>query len=158
MRRVTHVVVHTAAAAREGRPFDCSAADIDSWHKNKGWNGIGYHWVVRFDGSVEQGRPESQIGAGVFLFNRTTVHVCLSGHGDLAAPTWKQWTSAVKLAARILERHGLIEAFLRNPNRVIGHREAWTLSLVPSPIRKSCPGRLVDMRAFRRAVLEEIGR
>jgi len=36
---------------------ESSAADIDGWHKDKGWKGIGYHYVVRRDGTVEPGRP-----------------------------------------------------------------------------------------------------
>lgn len=155
-RKVSHVVIHTAAAASKGKPFDCSALQIGEWHRAKGWSSIGYHWVVRFSGQVEKGRPESEVGAGVFGFNAHSVHVCLSGHGDLAEPTAWQWASAVSLTARILERHSLAGAFRKNPNRVLGHREVWFLRLVPAPIRKTCPGAKVDMRVFRLAVMEAL--
>ncbi|BCV05917.1 MAG: hypothetical protein CM15mV120_350 [uncultured marine virus] len=29
--------------------MDFSAEDIDRWHKNRGWSGIGYNWVIRND-------------------------------------------------------------------------------------------------------------
>ena len=35
---------------------DVSAAEIDRWHKNNGWAGIGYHFVIRKDGTIERGR------------------------------------------------------------------------------------------------------
>ena len=30
----------------------CTIQDIDSWHKNNGWAGCGYHFFVRKDGSI----------------------------------------------------------------------------------------------------------
>lgn len=159
MRRViTHAVVHTAAAARNGRPRDVSVDEIRAWHLARGFDDVGYHWVVRADGRVEAGRPEERAGAGVLGFNARSVHVCLSGHGDLAPPTPEQLAAAAGLIARIAERHGFADEVLLNPMRVLGHREVWTARLVPAPIRKTCPGRLVDMRAFRLAVLRELAR
>lgn len=158
MRSITHIVVHTSASAVGGAPYDASSAQIDGWHRARGWAGIGYHWVVRMTGAVEPGRPESAVGAGVEGFNARSVHVCLSGHGDVAPPTPVQWAAAVRLVADIARRHGLAAAIAANPSRVLGHREVWFLRLVPKPIRKTCPGLKVDMAAFRRAVLAELGR
>lgn len=158
MRRVTHVVVHTAAAARNGRPHDASVAEIRAWHLARGWDDVGYHWVVRMDGRVEAGRPEERPGAGVLGFNARSVHVCLSGHGDLAPPTPEQFGAAVRLIADVARRRGIREEVLLNPSRVLGHREVWLLRLVPEPVRKSCPGRLVDMRSLRLRVVEELAR
>ena len=62
MRTITLIVVHCSAV----RPDQSSsAAQIDSWHrKERHWKlGIGYHYVVRRDGTIEPGRPEEQIGA-----------------------------------------------------------------------------------------------
>lgn len=158
MRDVTHIVMHTAAATVAGVPLDCSAAQIDQWHKNQGWSKIGYHYVVRFDGRVEKGRQESEVGAGVFGFNSKSIHICFSGHGDVEPPTLQQWDAAVKLVAEIVKRRGLRGSVLKNPSRILGHREAWYLRLVPKPIRKSCPGWKTDMKAFRRDVLETLAR
>jgi len=156
LRPITHVVIHTAASARDGRPYDASRSDIDAWHKARGWDEIGYHWVVRFSGRTEVGRTEDRIGAGVAGFNAKTIHVCFSGHGDLAAPNHVQWRKGVELVADILRRHHLVDAFKANPHRVLGHREVGVLKLVAKPIAKTCPGRLFDMKAFRNAVLEVV--
>lgn len=47
------VIHHTGNPADD----DLSAKDIHRSHLNQGWACIGYHFVVRKDGSVERGRP-----------------------------------------------------------------------------------------------------
>ena len=48
--RTNRIICHHAAAKT------CGAATIHSWHKANGWAGIGYHYVVRKNGTVERGR------------------------------------------------------------------------------------------------------
>lgn len=57
---IKYLIVHCTATAR-GRDF--TAADVDRWHRQQGWDMIGYHYLVRLDGTVEQGRPETRVGA-----------------------------------------------------------------------------------------------
>lgn len=60
MRTITLIIIHCSAV----RPSQTSSAQqIDSWHRKRGWSGIGYHYVVRRDGTVERGRPEAKVGA-----------------------------------------------------------------------------------------------
>ena len=61
MRTITLIVIHCSAV----RPDQTSsAAQIDSWHRQRGWKlGIGYHYVVRRNGEIEPGRPEWMVGA-----------------------------------------------------------------------------------------------
>ena len=53
------VIHHTGNPADD----DLSAEDIHQSHLSQGWAGIGYHFVVRKDGSVERGRPLECIGS-----------------------------------------------------------------------------------------------
>ena len=76
MRQIKYIILH-CTATREGKAF--TAADIDRWHRARGWNGIGYHYVVRLDGTVEHGRPEAQIGAHCVGVNATSIGVCYVG-------------------------------------------------------------------------------
>ena len=168
MRKITHVVMHTAAAERNGRAVDQSAATIRAFHVRavkdggRGWSDIGYHWVVRMNGTVEAGRAERQTGAGVEGFNATTVHVCCSGHGDLVRWWPAQWAAAVTLVCDIVDRYDLVDEVLANPMRVLGHSEVDELPAGlyrgPRPIRKTCPGEKIDMSEFRRAVVAELRR
>ncbi|MGM9777402.1 MAG: N-acetylmuramoyl-L-alanine amidase [Prevotella sp.] len=76
MRKITEIIVHCSATA-EG--YDFCAADIDRWHRAQGWNGIGYHFVVRLDGTVENGRPIEKVGAHCAGKNATSIGVCYIG-------------------------------------------------------------------------------
>jgi N-acetylmuramoyl-L-alanine amidase len=78
MMPITHGVVHYSATYDDQHP-PITAADIDRMHKARGWKGIGYHWVIRADGTVEPGRPETEQGAHVGGQNRGKLGVCYAG-------------------------------------------------------------------------------
>nr|WP_223225927.1 MULTISPECIES: hypothetical protein [Bacteroides] len=43
MRKIDSIIVH-CSATKAGQDF--TAADIDRWHRERGFNGIGYHYVI----------------------------------------------------------------------------------------------------------------
>lgn len=75
-RWITKIIVHCAATP-EGKDF--TVADIDRWHKAKGWKCIGYHFVIYRDGSVHEGRPIDMIGAHCKGFNSHSIGICYIG-------------------------------------------------------------------------------
>ena len=77
MRKITLLIIHCSAV----KPNQTSsAAQIDEWHRARGYpNGIGYHYVIRRDGSIEKGRPESMMGAHVKDHNRHSIGICYEG-------------------------------------------------------------------------------
>ncbi|MCS7065221.1 MAG: N-acetylmuramoyl-L-alanine amidase, partial [Fimbriimonadales bacterium] len=154
MRRVERSVWHTAAHGRNGQAFDTTAAQIDQGHRERGWKEFGYNVVIRFDGTIEPGRDPDKIPAAVQGLNETTYHLCFSGHGDIAPLTPQQLESGIQHTVAMLQRYGLVERFLAEPNALIvmGHREVNELvqrGLAPLPTTKACPGRLVDMNHVR---------
>lgn len=76
MRAINKIIVHCSATS-EGKDF--SAHDIDIWHKQRGFTGIGYHYVVRLDGTVEKGRADSAVGAHCQGHNKNSIGVCYIG-------------------------------------------------------------------------------
>lgn len=74
MRTINQIIIHCSATP-EGR--DDSAADINRWNKDHG--GIGYHYVIRLNGTIERGRPVEQIGAHCKGHNATSIGVCYIG-------------------------------------------------------------------------------
>lgn len=74
------IVVHCAATKPNQ---DIGAADIDRWHRAQGWACIGYHYVIRRDGTLEDGREESRIGAHVQGYNTNSIGICMAGGIDL---------------------------------------------------------------------------
>ena len=79
MRTISLLILHCSAV----RPDQTSSAtQIDVWHKARGWKGIGYHYVVRRDGTIEQGRPESAVGAHCQNHNQHSLGICYEGGLD----------------------------------------------------------------------------
>lgn len=75
--RVKYIVVHCSDSP-QGRGDN--AATIHAWHKDgNGWSGIGYHFVVLEDGTVERGRPTYWHGAHVKGHNAESIGICLIG-------------------------------------------------------------------------------
>ena len=76
MREINKIIVH-CSATQEGK--NISAATIDKWHKKRGWRGIGYHYVIALDGSMEYGRPVEQVGAHVKGMNKDSIGIVYIG-------------------------------------------------------------------------------
>lgn len=73
---IKYIVVHCSAtrpSANVGR------VEIDNWHRRRGWKGIGYHYVIKRDGTVEEGRKLTEIGAHVHGYNTVSWGVCMVG-------------------------------------------------------------------------------
>lgn len=70
VRNVNELIWHCSATP-EGKDF--TVEDIDRWHRQRGWSGIGYHFVVYRDGSIHRGRDIEKTGAHVRGHNRKTI-------------------------------------------------------------------------------------
>ena len=76
MRKISELIVHCTATP-EGKYFD--ASHIDRWHKQRGWSGIGYHFVVLLDGTIEYGRDLNKSGAHTKGKNSTSIGLTYVG-------------------------------------------------------------------------------
>lgn len=77
MRAIEELIWHCTATP-EGR--EVTVGEIDRWHRDRGWAGIGYHMVVHLDGTVSPGRPVAKTGAHVTGKNaRTLGYVYVGG-------------------------------------------------------------------------------
>ena len=124
MRTITEIIVHCTATPRSR---NVSAADVDRWHRQRGFNQIGYHYLIRLDGSVETGRPECSVGAHCLGHNAESIGVAYAGgteRGGTPADTRTnaQKSSLIKLLTDLVSRY---------PGALIrGHRDF---------ARKACP-------------------
>lgn len=111
MRKTTkYIVIHCAATKPS---MDIGVKEIDRWHRQKGWKKVGYHYVIRRDGTVEKGRGLYEIGAHVRPpdgINSTSVGICMVGgvkERDGKTPennfTPAQWKSLGKLVDTLME-------------------------------------------------------
>lgn len=78
-RRIDEIIVHCTATPA-GR--EVSVDTIRVWHLARGWDDIGYHYVVHLNGVVEAGRPEAKVGAHVEGHNTGTLGVVYVGGVD----------------------------------------------------------------------------
>lgn len=73
---IRYLVVHCADTP-DDEALDVRA--IHDMHLGFGWHGIGYHWVICRDGTLQSGRPEYWVGAHVKGHNEISLGVCLIG-------------------------------------------------------------------------------
>ena len=98
-RTVSLIIIHCSAV----RPQQTSsAAQIDAWHKARGWRGIGYHYVIRRNGEIELGRPENHIGAHCLGHNEHSIGICYEGGLNAEGNPEDTRTEAQKLSLRSL--------------------------------------------------------
>ena len=75
-KATNHIIIHCAYTPPS---MDIGADEIRQWHLDRGWSDIGYHFVIRRNGSIETGRTQSVSGAHVKGHNWDSVGVCLVG-------------------------------------------------------------------------------
>lgn len=125
MKTIDSIVIH-CSATRAGQ--DVRAADIDKWHKERGFAMIGYNYVIDLDGTVETGRPLSMDGAHCNTaglsgqsYNKHSIGICYVGgldeNGNPAdTRTQEQKLSLANLVNKLCDEYPIVE--------VIGHRDA----------------------------------
>lgn len=118
MRNIKRVILHCSATA-EGD--DIHADTIRAWHLSRGWSDIGYHYVIRLDGTIESGRPINKIGAHARGQNKDSVGICYVGGLDSSGHpkntmTPEQRTSVNRICRALCQ-------VLNKPLALHGHRE-----------------------------------
>ena len=128
MQDVTHIVVHYSATYPD---MDIGAKEIGAMHRARNFTEIGYHWVIRRDGSIEKGRDEWKVGAHVGGQNTGKIGICWVGGVDRATGPNKGVDNRSPAQTQALIT--LIRSLLaRYPGaKVVGHRD-----LAPT----QCPG------------------
>lgn len=106
---------------------DMTAEEIHKLHLSNGWSGIGYHYVVRKDGSIERGRPMDAVGAHVSGYNTKSVGVVVVGNFDEVQPEAVQLEAASKVIAEICNTYNIAPS----ASSIVGHCDL---------MRTDCPG------------------
>lgn len=116
--RPVHTLVWHCTATPEGKEFSREA--IREMHLARGFSDIGYHKLIHLDGSVSEGRPESQVGAHVANHNTGTLGYSYVGGVDAKGKakdtrTPAQRATMARLTADAVEQYGL--------RAIAGHRD-----------------------------------
>lgn len=130
MRTISKIIIHHSAS-----PNSTTLAEIDRWHRKRGYEGIGYHYVVEDDGAVLKGRDLARQGAHCKGANRDSIGICVTGDNTKPESRWNkdQIVGLVNILTELLARFG--------PLAILGHRD------VPGSATL-CPG--LDVRQLLR--------
>ena len=139
----------------------CSADDIEEgknqvywiqdFHQNgRGWNDIGYHFLVDRAGNIYQGRPETVIGAHVGGANTGNIGVCLLGCYHPPESSCDQEITAESRQAIVDLFSWVSDTYGQNPSLLLGHRDYFGST--------ACPGDNVwiELPRFRAEIFDFI--
>lgn len=131
-----------------------SAARFDRAHKARGWEMLGYDFVIGNgsetpDGMIEVGPrwayqlDGAHTGTPDHRFNEWGIGICLVGNFDLNGPTAKEMDSLARLCAYLMKTYNI-------PARnILGHRDCKPTD---------CPGRYMDINQVRKLAAGYAGR
>lgn len=136
MRVIKKIVVHCADTPVG---MDIGVNEIRKWHtdpkpKGNGWKDVGYHYVIRVNGTIEVGRALTEIGAHVANQNADSIGICLVGRDKF---TYEQYHNLCILLKSLMVQ------FKLEPKDIFGHREF--------DKGKACPGNL-DLDKLRKDI------
>jgi len=118
---------------------DVSVDEIRRWHIERGFSDVGYHFVIRFDGTIELGRDIGLIGAHSIGQNNNSIGVCLLGKFTENPITEFQLKSAAALYYEQCKKYGNLKNEFHEktfPEKCLGNdglnfdREAFSNSLI----------------------------
>ncbi len=108
---------------------DSKIEEIHRMHVERNhWSGIGYHFFIHKDGSVEYARPLEYQGAHTFKNNEFTVGICLAGNYQFGEPPTPQLQTAVQLIGALCDKYN----FPPSDTTIFGHRDLG---------KTACPGK-----------------
>ncbi len=146
MSKITNIVAHCSDSSWGSVPV------IDGWHRERGFDRIGYQYVIlngmllpdyfvpSMDGSISVGRPidgdcfidRNEAGAHSFGYNRKSVGICLIGEKEFSL---RQMSALIGLLVDLCDRYGI------DTESILGHYESEYAG------GKTCPN--IDMSHIR---------
>lgn len=123
MRKLNKIFIHCTATTGDEKG-DVDVETVREWHTSdpRNWSDIGYHYLIRRDGTIETGRPLERAGAHVKGHNAESIGVAYSG--GLHALTRKEWdtrTPEQKEALKTLVK--ALKTTFNSIESVHGHNE-----------------------------------
>lgn len=138
------ILVHHTGGTDDDPLADTShhtAKTIENWHLQKGWDGLGYHFVIEKTGKIYAGRPEHRNGAHAKGYNTKSIGICLSGNFDATVPTEEQKQSLRFLLANMSEKYNIKRDNIV-PHRTFANKtcygkklgDTWARDLLPETV------------------------
>ena len=116
-------------------PRDIPIQEVDRWHKERGWAGIGYHFYITGDGVIHQGRELEWVGVHTAGRNNVSIGICFAGNLDKHKLTKEQLEAGAKLTKWLMDEYPGVRLGLHNEYA-----------------NKSCPGNNFSLDELKEAV------
>lgn len=100
-KRTSRIILHHAAAS------ECDARTVHTWHLKRGFSGIGYHFLVRKNGTIERGRAENLVGAHAAGNNSNSIGICFEGNFETESMGEAQKNAGKELIAYLCNKYGI---------------------------------------------------
>tara|TARA_R110000824_G_scaffold300622_1_gene488632 strand:+ start:394 stop:804 length:411 start_codon:yes stop_codon:yes gene_type:complete len=128
MRKIDKIILHCSGTP-ELKDFDVE--DIRDWHVNgNNWSDVGYHFIIKLDGTIQDGRPIKKIGAHVKGKNRSSIGICYIGGMNRDMTNWQDTRTKKQKESLLLLINDLKKRF---PNTIVyGHKDFTNKKLCPS--------------------------
>jgi hypothetical protein len=137
------IVIHHSGSDAGG------AKRFDAWHKLRGWEGLGYDFVIgngsdTRDGQVEVGFRWTRQEHGAHCrtpddyYNQHGIGICLVGNFDLTSPSSAQMTSLLRLCRFLCRRFHIPPDHIYTHGGITG--------------KTDCPGKNFDVEDVRERV------
>lgn len=140
-RRINEIILH-CAATHEGQNY--TVEDITQWHKARGWDTIGYHYVIYIDGSLHNGRDINKPGAHTEGHNANSVGICYVGGLEANSMTPKDTRTPAQKETLLTTVHTLLNQYNLSIDNVKCHNQYAS---------KACPSFQID--TFKREYMEK---
>lgn len=125
------LIVHHSGGTDADPLLDTShhtAQMMEEWHLAKGWEGLGYQYVIHKDGIIWLGRPEYRNGAHTVGYNEQSIGICLAGNFDATLPTDAQVKTLTQLLKDLMLKYKIgIENIV--PHRKFANKSCYGLKL-----------------------------
>ncbi|MGL5616666.1 MAG: peptidoglycan recognition protein family protein [Sarcina sp.] len=112
---------------------------IDKEHREKGWSGIGYHFLITKEGEIVRGRPENAIGAHAYKNNINTIGICLEGNFEEELVTEVAYKSLLNTVEYITLKYSIKE--------ILGHEDTY---------ETLCPGKNLKIDQLNNDLIKKI--
>lgn len=113
------LIIHHGGGTDANPLLDTShhtAEMMEAWHIAKGWEGLGYQFVIHKNGDIWRGRPEQYHGSHTTTHNKKSIGICLSGNFDATLPTLEQIESLTSLLKEMMTKYGIPK------DKIVPHR------------------------------------
>lgn len=112
LSKVYLIILHHTASS------SASVEGINNDHLKRGWAGIGYHFLIQPDGTIDEARPIKYVGSHCAGNNTSSIGIALVGDFRRTKPTDEQLKSAKELIATLKKQVPSIR-------RVLNHNDLY---------------------------------